>query len=495
MLDKAPEFPEGFRWLNVGEPLSMARLRGYIVVLDFWTYCCINCMHMIAELTRLEHKYRDKPVVFIGVHSAKFYNEQYAENIEQAIMRYEIEHPVVVDEGMRIWRMYGANAWPTIVIVDPLGNIVYRRSGEGQGELMDEVIELLLYRYSDGRLADKPLHTGTVRYSRPRSMLSFPGKLAFSPDGSMIAVSDSNNNRILVLALDGNGRHRARMVESIGNGKGLRDGKFDEAMFFRPQGVAWADHSSIYVADTENHSIRLVDLSRREVSTVAGNGRQGYYTHGGYGKGVSLNSPWDVAYSRERNALFIAMAGLHQIWLYSIDDSTARPFAGSGYEGIVDSTLEHAQFAQPSGLYLQGEHLYVADSESSSVRLVDMARGRVHTLVGKDLFIFGHEDGRLDEALLQHPLGVSAMGERVYVADTYNHAIRLLELRRGEVSTLVGRAGSMECRLDESCTLMLYEPSDVKVKGDLLYITDTNNHLLRVFDTKERVLYSLEIVE
>ncbi|MEM4231822.1 MAG: redoxin domain-containing protein, partial [Candidatus Nitrosocaldus sp.] len=357
MLEKAPEFPKGFRWLNVKEQLSLAKLKGHIVVLDFWTYCCINCMHMISELTRLEHKYRDKPVVFIGVHSAKFYNEQDAKNIEQAIMRYEIEHPVIVDEGMRIWQMYGVNAWPTIVIVDPLGYIVYKRSGEGQGELIDDVIEVLLDRYSStGRIAKEPLlmkvgvdTVGVEKANSRSNRLSFPGKLAFSPDGEMLAVSDSNNNRILVLELsnrDGTSNGlKARIVEIIGSNKGFTDGPLSEARFFRPQGVAWADDSTIYVADTENHAIRMIDLKERRVSTIAGNGKQGYYSNGGYGKSISLNSPWDIAYSREYRALFIAMAGLHQIWLYKIDDGIARPFAGSGYEGIVDSTLEHAQFA------------------------------------------------------------------------------------------------------------------------------------------------------
>lgn len=506
MLEKALEFPN-FRWLNVNadERLSLARLKGHIVVLDFWTYCCINCMHMIAELARLEHKYRDKQVVFIGVHSAKFYNEHEHRNIEQAIMRYEIKHPVIVDEDMRIWRMYDVNAWPTIVIIDPLGYVVYKRSGEGQGEIIDEILELLLDKYAkSGKLAREPLnmYANTAVHKPVNTLLSFPGKLAFSPDGSMLALTDSNNNRVLILAPDEHENHdsngfKAKIVESIGRSgaKGLMDGSFDDALFFRPQGIVWMDDHRIFVADTENHALRLVDLKERRVSTIAGNGKQGYYSNGGYGRSISLNSPWDLAYSREHRALFIAMAGLHQIWLYSIDDSIVRPFAGSGYEGILDSTLEHAQFAQPSGLSIQGDNLYVADSESSSIRLVDIKRRRVSTIIGKDLFIFGHRDGRLDEALLQHPLGVSAIDGRVYVADTYNHAIRLADLSRNEVSTLIGRNGSLECKVDDSCTLMLYEPSDVKVKDNLLYIADTNNHLIRVFSTDERMLYTLVIEE
>ena len=489
-LVKAKEFPN-FKWLNTKEPLSLSKLKGHIVVLDFWTYCCINCMHMIAELTRLEHKYKDKPVVFIGVHSAKFYNEQDAKNIEQAIMRYEIEHPVIVDEDMSIWRAYNVNAWPTIVIIDPNGNIVYKRAGEGQYELIDDVINILLTRYSD-RIVKEPIRIVREDYKfKSNDKLSFPGKISFDPDYNYIAISDSNNNRILVVkASDG------RVVYKVGSSsKGLYDGSFDEARFFRPQGIVWSnDASKIYVADTENHALRVIDLDKRYVKTIVGNGMQGYYSEGGYALTTSLNSPWDLAI-KDNKILFIAMAGLHQIWAYYIDESVVRPFAGSGYEGLFDSSLNTAEFAQPSGLSIDGSRLYVADSESSSIRVIDIDKRYVKTIVGKDLFVFGHRDGRIDDALLQHPLGVDAHGDIVYVADTYNHAIRVIDLAKGEVSTLIGRSNAAGCRLDDSCTLMLYEPSDVKLlaKNNMLYIADTNNHLIRIFNLESKVLHTLNI--
>jgi thiol-disulfide isomerase/thioredoxin len=117
-LVRAPEFPAGMQWLNTATPLRLADLRGKIVLLDFWTYCCINCMHIIPELTALERKYPNELVV-IGVHSAKFHNEGDSENIRQAILRYEIQHPVVNDRDFRIWRSYAVRAWPTLMVIKP----------------------------------------------------------------------------------------------------------------------------------------------------------------------------------------------------------------------------------------------------------------------------------------------------------------------------------------------------------------------------------------
>ena len=486
---KAKDFPPNFTWFNTDESLSLSRLKGYVVVLDFWTYCCINCMHMIGELARLEHKYRDKPVVFIGVHSAKFFNEQDVKNIEQAIYRYEIEHPVVVDEDMAIWRAYNVNAWPTIVIIDPLGNVVYRRSGEGQSELIEDVIDVLLSRYT-GKVATEPMrYKPSSRGTNDR--LYYPGKVALDAEYRYIAVTDSNNNRVLIVRLsDG------RVIHKIGDGmKGLVDGSIDEARFFRPQGIRWSkDDDIIYITDTENHAIRAIDLDSKKVTTIAGNGRQGYYSKGGYAKDVQLNSPWDLDIDGDK--LYVAMAGLHQIWLYRIEDSIIRPFAGSGYEGIYDSDLGTAEFAQPSGLSLHKGILYVADSESSSIRAIDISGRRVKTIVGRDLFVFGYKDGSVYDALLQHPLGVDAYKDSIYIADTYNHAIRAIDINTRQIRTIIGRKEGVECRLDDSCMLMLYEPSDVKYNpnDDRLYIADTNNHMIRVYDKESKILSTMKIV-
>jgi sugar lactone lactonase YvrE len=346
-----------------------------------------------------------------------------------------------------------------------------------------------------GTLAQKPIEVGRPEPARKRT-LSYPGKLAFSPGQKMLAISDSNHNRVVVVDAD-----TGSIVRKIGGGPAdLRDGSFEDARFFRPQGLVWPADDRIYVADTENHALREIDLATKSVRTLAGDGRQGHWISGAQeGRSTQLSSPWDLAYAD--GFLFIAMAGLHQIWAYHIGSGRIGPFAGSGYENIVDGTLADAQFAQPSGLSMCGGSLLVADSEVSAVRLVDLQKRQVHTLVGEGLFEFGHRDGPLGQARLQHPLGVHCAGadNKVYVADTYNHAIRLIDLDTQQVTTLVGKAemNKAVCNIDDpSCDVLgLYEPSDVKQRGNKLYIADTNNHLVRVFDLDRKVLTTLPVAE
>jgi thiol-disulfide isomerase/thioredoxin/sugar lactone lactonase YvrE len=502
---KAKGFPQGFRWFNTDKPLALNDLKGQIVVLDFWTYCCINCMHMLQDLEWIEKKYRTKPVVVIGIHSAKFENEKQSANVKEAIQRYEIGHPVIIDQEMSIWRSYGVTGWPTIVIIDPKGNIVYQQSGEGQRDNIDDIIEVLLGMHErNGSLAQtslqpdiRPKERQNKAQPAPMNNLSYPGKLSFSPDCKMLAISDSNHNRVLVVET-GTGRVAYRIG---GRERGLLDGDFENARFFRPQGVLWIqdkgkNEDKIYVADTENHALRLIDLQSKKVSTLSGNGSQGHWVN--YSQDANrarLSSPWDLAY--RDNTIYIAMAGLHQIWAYSIDSQTVAPFAGSGYEGILDRSLDESQFSQPSGLAISGNYIYVADSEASAVRQIDFAQLQVRTLAGKDLFVFGYRDGNANEALFQHPLGICADGNNIYVADTYNHSIRLIDIGSHSVSTLVGRKNiETVCNIEDlQCgTLGLFEPSDVKVANSMLYIADTNNHLIRIFDPSRKALTTMKII-
>ena len=486
-VTKAQNFPDGYDWINVDEPLSLEKLKGQIIVLDFWTYCCINCMHMLPALAALEKKYEGKQVIFIGVHSAKFFNEQDKKNIESAVARYEISHPVVVDRNMSIWRKYDVSGWPTIIIIDPNGTIVYKQSGEGQKESIEDTVDVLLEKHSKtGTLAKEPFKIEHKK-SQNKTTLSFPGKISVSKD--KIVLSDSNHNRIIVTDLSGKIEH------VIGSGKiGFSDGSFETATFFRPQGVVWKD-DSIIVADTENHAIRKIDFVNKKVITLVGTGRQGpWISQGGKGKEISITSPWDVA--QKDNLIFIAMAGNHQIWTYDMESGIAKPFAGNGYENIIDGEKQQAQLAQPSGLSISGTKLYFADSEVSAIREIDLETNQVKTIVGHGLFVFGHKDGHVDEALFQHPLGVYASKNKIYVADTYNSAIREIDLETNQVKTIVGKTEMNGiCKVDDpACdSLGLYEPSDIELFQDKMYITDTNNHLIRIYDMNSNILQTLEI--
>ncbi len=487
-LTKAPEFPENFDWINTDDPLTFEKMRGQIVVLDFWTYCCINCMHTLPTLAELEEKYKDKPVVFIGVHSGKFFSEQETKNVKQAVSRYEIKHPVVVDKKMEIWNRFKVSGWPTIAIIDPNGIIVYKQSGEGQKESIIDVIEVLIEKHTNkGTLSKEPLKiTSSKEY--PKSLLSFPGKISLSKDGR-IAVTDSNHNRVLICSADG------KIIHAIGSGNvGLADGGFDDSKFFRPQGVIWSGEV-LYVADTENHALRKIDLLTQRVTTVAGTGVQGpWISPGGPGTKTPITSPWDLAIYDD--IVFIAMAGNHQIWKYDIKTGDVKPFAGTGQENIIDGKINEAQLAQPSGLSIYENKLYFVDSETSAIRVIDLDSEHLSTIVGHGLFEFGHQDGTLDNALFQHPLGLCAYNNGVFVADTYNSSIRVIDLKHSQVSTLIGKTNDDKvCMPDNpSCDLIpLYEPSDVEIFQNKLFITDTNNHMIRVFDLKTNKLETLEL--
>jgi len=473
---KAPQFPRTFAWVNTDRPLCLREeLKGNVVVLDFWTYCCINCMHVIPDLEFLEEKYADSPVTIIGVHSAKFENESDRENVRTACRRYHIAHPVIVDEAHRIWSEYGVSAWPTLVIIDSDGRIVGSLSGEGNRDLLDSAIAALLEEgRAKGTLADSPprfQHDGRVPSA---SGLAFPGKVLAEPRGRLVFVSDSNHDRIIIADREG----QVLAIAGSGN-KGIADGTFTQAEFNNPQGLAYDDKTNtLYVADTDNHLIRRLDLNKSAVETVCGTGSQVYDRTGGRpGRKQGLNSPWDLCLADGR--LFIAMAGNHQLWVFDPSSQIAEAWIGSGRENIRDGIGLQCELAQPSGLTRSGDWLYFVDSEVSAVRRVHLQTREVQTLVGSGLFDFGDRDGVLSGALLQHPLGIAAANGDVFVADTYNHKIKRIRESREEITSILGgKSGDHRAGND----LQLHEPGGLSARGDTLYIADTNNDRIIEYD-------------
>jgi thiol-disulfide isomerase/thioredoxin len=482
----APDFPAEIEWLNTDRPLSLRELRGKVVVLDFWTYCCINCMHIIPDLKRLERKYAGELVV-IGVHSAKFAGERETDNIRQAILRYEIEHPVVNDKDMTVWQQFGVRAWPTLMLIDPAGKVVGYTSGEGIYEPFDKLIGKMVEAFAaKGQLDRRPLKLRLERERAPAAMLAFPGKVLADEKSKQLFVADSNHNRIIVLSLEG-----ASVKDVIGSGEvGMGDGGFEESSFNHPQGMAF-DGRVLYVADTENHAIRAIDFERRAVATIAGTGEQArhYVLFGGQGRQTPLNSPWDLVL--HDGLLYIAMAGPHQLWRMNPKTGGIAPYAGSGREDIIDGPLAEAALAQPSGITTDGLRLYFADSEVSAIRAAALdAGGNVETIVGEGLFDFGDRDGRGPEVRLQHPLGVAYHGGSLYVADTYNNKIKRISPESKSAETFAG-TGEGGLRDGESATFD--EPGGVSVAFGKLYVADTNNHAIRAVDLKSRVVETLRI--
>ncbi|MGB4726410.1 MAG: thioredoxin-like domain-containing protein [Thermogutta sp.] len=488
MRRPVPDLPENLEWLNTTGPLTWRDLRGKFVLLDFWTYCCINCMHIIPELKKLEAKY-PRELVVVGVHSAKFQEEKESQNIVQAILRYGIEHPVINDSDMLVWRRFGVNAWPTLVLIDPEGFVVWAQSGETTFEALDAILAPAVAFYDKRGLLDRsPVHFVTESSRAARTPLRFPGKVLADEAGERLFIADSGHHRIVVCRLDG------QVVDVIGDGiPGLRDGAWSEARFCSPQGMAILG-DRLLVADTENHAIREIDFTKRTVRTVAGTGvqrRRPPVMRMGPPLQAELSSPWDLCVVGDW--IYIAMAGCHQIWRMDTALTRIGPYAGNAREDIVDGpllppsayALGFASFAQPSGLATDGEWLYVADSEGSSIRAVPLQpRGEVRTIVGTSrllaarLFTFGDRDGPPDQVLLQHPIGVCYGNGFLYVADTYNNKIKRIDPRTGTTMTLVGdrQAG------DTNDPPRFDEPAGITFARDRLFVADTNNHAIRVIE-------------
>jgi len=474
----APDFPKNSLWLNSRRPLSLADLKGQVVLLDFWTYCCINCLHVLPDLKYLQEKYRREPFLVIGVHSAKFFNEENIKNIQSAISRYEIDHPVVVDNNHIIWESYAVSAWPSFVFIDAAGRIRGTLAGEGHRFELDTVIGQLL---EEGRkekiLAANPL-TVIEKVSLLETTLSFPGKISLDAEGRRLFIADSNHHRVLICHF--HSPTEAHFLAIAGSGeKGNLDGPFAKASFNQPQGLCLVG-DFLYLCDTGNHLLRRLDLTNQTVKTIIPPGH--------------LRSPWDLDYTE--GYLYIASAGNHQIWSYRLADGLLEVFAGSGWQSLLDGNLLAAQLAQPSGLSIAGNTIFFVDSEASALRQIDLRQDEVSTLIGRGLFEFGYQDGPLGYALLQHPLGVFSTGKRVYLADTYNHAIREVDLKKREIITLISQKEDARLclRSDQNCEILpLFEPNDVKAKDIFLYIADTNNHLIRVFNLENRTLATVEL--
>ncbi|HEY3870495.1 MAG TPA: NHL domain-containing thioredoxin family protein [Actinocrinis sp.] len=469
MVDKQPAQPAqprvraprltGRGWINTAGGAA-PDLAGRIVLLDFWTFCCANCLHVIDELRGIEDEFADVLVV-VGVHSPKFVHEADRDALVAACERYDVRHPVLDDPELSTWKAFAVRAWPTLSVVDPEGYVVAQMSGEGHAHSLRTLIARLVAEHE----AKGTLRRGQSPYTPPEpepTELRFPGKIAALPGGTF-AVSDTAHHRVVEIAADGE-----TVLRAFGSGaRGLADGPADQARFSEPQGLCLLDENTVLVADSVNHALRTIDLADGAVRTVAGTGRQ--WAQGSVSAGpareIDLSSPWDLAVLPD-GRIAVAMAGIHQLWTYDPAAGTVAATAGTTNEGLVDGPAGQAWFSQPSGLALGADgRLWIADSESSALR--SLHDGRVETAVGQGLFDFGLRDGEAKQALFQHPLGVTALPDgSVAVCDTYNGAIRRYDPAAEQVTTLITG---------------LREPSGaVLAEGGLLVVESAAHRLTRI---------------
>ncbi|MGI8554938.1 MAG: thioredoxin-like domain-containing protein [Pyrinomonadaceae bacterium] len=480
----APELAGARSWLNTDKPLTIAGLKGKVVLLDFWTYGCINCIHIIPDLKKLEAKYGNNLVV-IGIHSAKFTNEGDTENIRKIILRYNLEHPIANDADFKIWDAYAIKAYPGLVLIDAESYVRGVWFGEGQfGEIDKMIAESVADARKKGLLNEEPLKLALEKAKVGDLPLAFPGKVLADAKTNRLFISDSNHNRIVVTDLNG------KLLETIGSGKNaLTDGNFQTASFYHPQGL-FLNGENLYVADTENHAIRKINLTTKKVETISGDGKQAAFRSvGGNAKTSELSSPWDLV--KLGDALYIAMAGTHQIWKLDLAKNTVAPFAGTGAEARRDGKLDEAAFAQSSGITTDGKNLFIADAESNVIRKIDLQTGTVETLVGGDLCDFGDKDGAGDDVRLQHPLGITLADGKIFITDTYNHKIKTLDTKNKTVKTFLGTGKSGQT--DGVVNATFYEPAGLSAAHGKLYIADTDNQAIRVVDLQNKQVSTLKI--
>ncbi|MCG8512461.1 MAG: redoxin domain-containing protein [Rhodospirillales bacterium] len=471
------------QWFNVDRPISLADLRGRMVVVDFWTFCCINCLHVVPTLNRLEDAYPDELVV-IGVHSPKFAAERDNANLRHAIARCGVRHPVIQDPDMVLWDEYCIRAWPTLIFIGPDGRIFGSLTGEPDADRLVAGVGAMIHAWRDqGMLSGGTLPLAPIE--DPGKRLRFPGKIkpvSLTENVKHWAVADSGHNQIVLF--DDAGRETRR----FGSGEaGFIDGDGQSSAFNAPQGLICGD-GAIFVADTGNHAIRRIDIGTGETVTLAGTGERGLALPDDPASAVetSLASVWDLELIGER--LFFANAGSHQLGLLDLSNMTVRALAGSSAEDIVDGPALEAKLAQPSGLTRDsdGRTLYFADSETSSVRALTLdGPPGVETLVGSGLFEFGTDNGRFGAARLQHPLGLAWCDGRLIVADSYNGKVRVLDLDHGQVSDL----GEDEFTPADEAILPTGEPAGVAADGPSRFLmTDTNNHrVIEMLPAERRV--------
>ncbi len=483
--ENAPGFRRGIEWLNVSEPIPLRKVQGKMVLLQFWTASSPECIAQFSDLKQWSEQYADQLVV-IGIHAPRFTAERDIQNVRANVLRYDIEYPVANDPDLLIWRDYHVSVWPTLVLIDTTGKIIVKGADK---KAIDQIAEILKdYKTRDvNHNKDNIVNKSLEKDKEPVRPLNFPTRIIADQIKDRLFISDSGNHRIIVTDLSGG------VLEIIGSGKsGAENGSFEKASFEQPQGMALKE-DVLYVADQGNHLIRKIDLNAKSVSVIAGTGVRNT-TLSSYGDSTKTDLDTPIDLTIVDDSLYVAMAGSHQIWVLNLKDHRFRVFAGTGQQKISDGPLRMSSLAQPSGLSTDGKTIYFSDSVVSAVRSAEIiSDGYVHTIMGYDFFIFGDRDGDRGWTRLQYPNGILYLPDGLLaVADTYNNKIKLIDKTALITSTLSGNGhiGSADGGPE---TASYNQPQGLGYKQNKIYVADTNNHAIRVIDLQDRKVSTLSL--
>lgn len=474
----APDLNQpGLVWFNVPKPLTLGQVFGRVLILDFWTFSCINCLHILPALRRIERAFEDD-VVILGIHSPNFPYERDEKNVAKAIARHQIEHPVVHDPEFKLWDAYNVKVWPTLIMVSPDGKVFARQAGEPDADRLLEAVGNAVRKYKVmGKL--RPASLELTKPEKETGLLRFPGKmksLMFKGKRHW-AVADSGHHQIAIFDDDG------QIVERVGRGAaGNLNGEYNRSAFDNPEGIATAENT-IYVGDVGNHLIRKIDLVSQQVTTIAGLGRRGLtLTKEAVAMDAGLASPFALELLGDK--LIFANTGTHQIGEMDLTTNKIRPLAGKGVKELKDEVGRAAQLAQPAGFAIAPDNktLYFADSDNSSIRELNLETLEVKTLAGKGMAQSGRKNGPFSTARFMHPMGIVWCEGKLIVADTFNATLRVLDLKEQKVDNF---ATDFEC-LDPTAT-PLQDPEGLVWDGEnRLFVVDSNAHRILVYNLAEK---------
>lgn len=448
------EFPTTLEWVNTSHVPTAESLRGRVTLLYFWTFDCVNCVNLLADLNWLEHRYHDG-LCIVGVHTPRYSGQRSAGAVLKAVNRHHLRHPVASDPNFLLWQHFGVQAWPSVVLLDAHGRAAAIFTGEGQRQEIDRRIAGLL---DDAIAQDVRVYEPWPAVGRPepRLPLAFPARVLATADA--LYISDTAHHRVLETTLEG------RIKRQFGSGNaGYWDGRLVDCGLSSPQGLALGK-DALYIADTGNHAIRRVRLLSGDVETVAGTGRSGRERPSLHPDptAVSLCAPVDVLLHNEH--VYFTLAGQHQVWDLDLTRRTLDILAGSGRYGLEDGSGAYASFCQPAGLTVLGQVLIVADAGAGAVRAIRLLDRQVNTIIGAGPWEFGDVPGKRDVARLQHPQGVAADSRGlVFVADSYNSKLKAINLKTGET-----RSFNLPYRF--------HEPEGVSLSQGALWVANTNAH-------------------
>ena len=473
-------------WLNSDRPLTQDDLRGRVLVLHFWSRNCIECVESAAAISQIEAENQGKLSV-IGIFSPKLDAEKERQVAASLLHRRGLRQLTALDKDFRVWREFSVRDWPTTMLIDPLGHIFARYSGKIDLRKFRGDLERLLSTFPKPRV-DPPLPYRFIvgPESELASVMRFPAKV--SGENGVLWVADSANHRVL-----GMDEYSGKILHVIGEGiPGLKDGDFRQARFRYPRGIL-AHKGRIFVSDTGNHALRRIDLGRRQVVRVAGTGVRGLWSEFQRGKALEtpLDTPLDLALAPAGKNIYVSMAGPHQIWSFDPDRGELARAWGNGKEGSEDGPNPMVEFMQPTGMVAVGKEFYLTDAIANSLRRIGKD-GAVKTLIGGELSSFGFSDGGIDRGTMQSPEAVGQELGGLVLADALNHAIRFYDSEKRSLSTLVGGQGPGHA--DGSfAEARLFEPSGIYSHGGKVFIADSGNHAIRVMNRRGRRLSTLPV--